>query len=256
MATAALNLPDMLRNLARQFPARMIDSQLQDIDRIAFNMQIVIDRKGTNITLADIGGGIGLYSVGCAEAGIRAILVDDFQDASNRPIAEEVLKLHRSKGVEIISRDVVRDSLNLPQDSLDVVTCFDSMEHWHNSPKRLFHDLMRSLKPGGLFVLSVPNCVNLRKRLTVPFGDGKWSRMENWYEPEVFRAHVREPDVDDLHYIARDLKLQRVEILGRNWLGYTSRKPIIRSATKIVDNLIRWRPTLCSNIYLLGVKAS
>jgi hypothetical protein len=103
-------------------------------------------------------------------------------------------------------------------------------------------------------VLSVPNCVNLRKRVTVPFGAGKWSRMEHWYEPEVFRAHVREPDVEDLRYIARDLKLQNVEILGRNWLGYASAKPIIRMATNVVDRVIQFRPSLCSNIYLLGTK--
>ena len=249
------DLEQALTALARQYPERMIAGQLADVPRIAFNIQIVLDRKGSDITLADIGGGIGLYSVGCAAAGIKAILVDDFQDENNRPIAEEVLKLHKAKGVQIVSQDVIAKPLDLPPASVDAITCFDSMEHWHNSPKRLFHHLMQILKPGGLFVLAVPNCVNLRKRVTVPFGHGKWSRMDYWYEQEVFRAHVREPDVDDLHYIARDLKLQNVEILGRNWLGYASGKPIIRAATKFVDKIIQFRPTLCSNIYLIGRKA-
>jgi SAM-dependent methyltransferase len=251
-----MNLEQTLTALARQYPQRMIDGQLADVPRIAFNIQIVLDRKAPGSTLADIGGGIGLYSVGCAAAGLKPILVDDFQDENNRPIAEEVLRLHKSKGVQIISQDVISKPLDLPDNSLDAITCFDSMEHWHNSPKRLFHRLMQILKPGGLFVLAVPNCVNMRKRLTVPFGNGKWSRMEYWYEPDVFRAHVREPDVDDLHYIARDLKLQNVEILGRNWLGYASGKPVIRAATKVVDKILQFRPTLCSNIYLLGTKPS
>jgi hypothetical protein len=47
------------------------------------------------------------------------------------------------------------------------------MEHWHHSPKRLFRQVSdKLLKPGGRFVLAVPNCVNLRKRLSVPLGVG------------------------------------------------------------------------------------
>jgi len=254
MSNAPLPIRETLVDLARQFPRRMVEDQLDDVDRIAFNIQIVTDRMGTKITLADIGGGIGLYSVGCAALGLHAILVDDFQDENNRPVVDEVLQLHKSKGVEIVSQDVVHQPLKLAENSLDVITCFDSMEHWHHSPKKLFHDLARILKPGGLFVIGVPNCVNLRKRLTVPFGAGKWSAMEYWYESDVFRGHVREPDVDDLHYIARDLKLEQVEILGRNWLGYTSRKPHIRFVTRFVDKILQFRPTLCSNIYLVARK--
>ena len=106
---------------------------------------------------------------------------------------------------------------------LDAFTVFDTMEHWHNSPKRTFHQLMTALKPGGLFIVSAPNCVNLRKRITVPFGVGKWTAMRDWYEVEQFRSHVREPDVADLRYIAADLGLKNAQVIGRNWSGYRSR---------------------------------
>src|SRR5271170_7216765 len=81
--------------------------------------------------------------------------------------------------------------------TFDVVTCFDSLEHWHHSPKRVLHDMWDSLKPGGLFIVSVPNNVNLRKRITVPFGYGRWSKIETWYDVPVFRGHVREPNTED-----------------------------------------------------------
>jgi hypothetical protein len=90
-----------------------------------------------------------------------------------------------------------------------------------------------ALKPGGLFFLGVPNCVNLRKRITVPLGAGKWSAIEEWYEREMFRGHVREPDVGDLRYIARDLGLRDVRIFGRNWLGYASRHGWVRALTPL-----------------------
>ncbi len=47
--------------------------------RIAFDMSLVINRKGTNITISDIGGGLGLFSLAFARLGARSILYDDFR---------------------------------------------------------------------------------------------------------------------------------------------------------------------------------
>jgi hypothetical protein len=86
----------------------------------------------------------------------------------------------------------------------------------------------------------------------VPLGIAKWSSMADWYEAKTFRGHVREPDVDDLRYIARDMGLVDVEVMGRNWLGYKNRRPWIRRLTPLVDVPLRVLPTLCSDIYLVG----
>jgi SAM-dependent methyltransferase len=206
--------------------------------------------------VCDIGGGIGLFSVGCAALGVRrSVLIDDFRDGINTRIGDEALSTHRVYGVEVHAYDAVGDDLRA-KGPFDVVTTFDSMEHWHNSPRRLFASVVRELKPGGRFILGVPNCVNLRKRITVPFGRGKWSTFEDWYVPDIFRGHVREPDVDDLRRIAADMKLERVRILGRNWLGHSSGSRITQIATRIIDHPLRLLPTLCSDIYLVGYKPS
>ena len=103
-------------------------------------------------------------------------------------------------------------------------------------------------------MLGVPNCVNLRKRIMVPCGFGAWSLMKDWYEPPVFRGHVREPSVGDLRYIAQDMNLTNVSILGRNWLGYVSRYKTVRAITPLVDGFLAHFPSLCADIYLLGTK--
>ena len=177
----------------------------------------------------------------------------DAPDALYFQGVDAALELHRSLGVTVEARDPLVKGFAFPPESLDAVTCFDSMEHWHRSPRQLFASIRAALVPGGLFVLGVPNCVNLRKRITVPFGRGKWSQMSHWYETEIFRGHVREPDVDDLHYIARDMRLADVEILGRNWAGYAGSR-LVRTLTALVDRPLRLRPTLCSDLYLVGRK--
>lgn len=246
----------VLRQLARRYPASLVDGQLRDVPRILFNIGLVTRRMGLDVSICDLGGGIGLFSLGCAAMGMRSTLVDDFSDAVNFKFQAVPTTLHGPAGVNVLSCDVVASPPRFGANSLDVVTCFDSMEHWHHSPKALFHQIMTWLRPGGLLVIGVPNCVNLRKRLTVPFGRGKWSSMEEWYEHAQFRGHVREPDVGDLRHIAADLGLENVEIVGRNWLGYYHRSALIRLVTRLIDVPLRAAPSLCADLYLLGHKRS
>ncbi|WP_165942586.1 bifunctional 2-polyprenyl-6-hydroxyphenol methylase/3-demethylubiquinol 3-O-methyltransferase UbiG [Micromonospora sp. KC721] len=240
-----------LERLASRYPPQWRRQMAYEVQRQTFHVGLVASLAPGGV-LADVGGGTGMFSVGCAAVGMSATLIDDFADPSNESGTDELLDLHRSVGVKIEVRDVVRDGLGLDPESTDVITTFDSMEHWHHSPKRLFAEVLAALRPGGWFLLGVPNCVSLRKRITVPLGRGKWSSMADWYERPVFRGHVREPDVDDLRYIARDMGLTEVRILGRNWLGRAHPRPVIRTLTPLVDRALRLRPSLCSDLYLLG----
>jgi 2-polyprenyl-3-methyl-5-hydroxy-6-metoxy-1,4-benzoquinol methylase len=254
-------LREALSEVANEYPAEMVQDQLVDLPRIAFNIGLALEgqdsRSPKELSICDLGGGIGLFSVGCAAIGMkRVVLVDDFSDEVNLRVGDSVLDLHRKYGVEVVSRDVVAEGIaGAVEGEFDVITTFDSMEHWHHSPKRLFHQVVERLSGGGTFVVGVPNCVNLRKRITVPFGHGKWSGIEEWYDVESFRGHVREPDVADLRYIAHDMGLVDVRVLGRNWLGYYSGNPAIRLATRIFDRPMRLKASLCSDIYMIGRKA-
>jgi SAM-dependent methyltransferase len=238
----------------------MVDEQLKDVVRIGFNIGLALQsaRRAapSELEICDLGGGVGLFSVGCAALGLkRTVLVDDFGDSVSHRAGPSILDLHRRYRVEVVSRDVVAGGMRGIGGGFDVITTFDSMEHWHHSPKRLFGEVVEKLNPRGAFVLGVPNCVNLRKRITVPFGIGKWTRIQDWYDAEVFRGHVREPDVSDLKYIARDLGLVDVEIVGRNWAGYASGSRLVRLATRLTDHPLRLKPSLCADIYLVGRKA-
>ncbi|WP_295455997.1 class I SAM-dependent methyltransferase [uncultured Thiodictyon sp.] len=251
-------LREVLITLANRYPDELIRDQVRDVVRIHSNIQLVLHglaKPPETIEICDLGGGIGLFSVGCAAYGMkRTVLVDDFEDPINHAVGSTILDLHRGYGVDVVSRDVIRSGLKDLEGRFDIITSFDSMEHWHHSPKQLFCEVVEKLKPGGIFCLGVPNCVNLRKRLTVPLGFGKWSSMQDWYETKVFRGHVREADVSDLRYIVRDMGLAEVRLVGRNWLGYFSGNGLIRVTARLFDYPLRFRPQLCSDIYVLGRK--
>lgn len=243
-----------LVGLADRYPPELRSHQLRDVERICFHVGFAERLAPAEGTVVDIGGGVGLLSLAVALTGRRSLLIDDFGDRVNETFGRDCLTLHREFGVAIDSRDVIAEGLDLRPESIDLVMTFESMEHWHHSPRAMLHQAVAALKPGGHLVIGVPNCVNLRKRITVPLGRGKWSSMADWYEQPRFRGHVREPDVDDLRYVCRDLGLQLVQLLGRNWMAYVSPRPWVRRTVRFVDRALRPFPTLCSDIYLVARK--
>jgi len=145
---------EILEGVARDYPSEFIDDQLRDIPRIAFNIRLALNGADPRATsICDIGGGVGLFSTGCAALGMKALLVDDFADPINRREGDSVFVVHKKYGVRILSRNVITDGLADISERFDVVTTFESMEHWHHSPKRLFRQVGEQLlKPGGRFV--------------------------------------------------------------------------------------------------------
>lgn len=220
--------------------------------RLLWQVKEVLANVKPEGSVLDLGAGVLPFMLVCQRLGFKCTLVDDYKDMTYAEAGtSEVLEINSRYGVQIISNNIFDiDYSQLPV--LDMVTTHDSMEHWHNSPKNIFHALRNRLSPSGIFWIGVPNCVNLRKRITVPFGYGKWTTMDQWYELEIFRDHVREPDVGDLLYIARDLNLKNVKISGKNWIGLRHHSKIVKILTPFIDAPLQLFPTLCSDIYLYG----
>lgn len=200
--------------------------------------------------MLDVGGNHGLFPALLAARGARVVVVDSFEGLDQAQL-DEVIEHYAALGVETIVSDAVTDPLQFEAGTFEAVTSFDAMEHFHHSPRRLFDEVRRVSKPGALVALGVPNAVNARKRVAVLFGRSNWSHFEDWWSPDVFQGHVREPTVSELRRIGDYLELSNPRVLGRNWLGYRG-GPGKRAATRLVDRALRVRPSLCANIYLLG----
>jgi SAM-dependent methyltransferase len=236
--------------LAREYPPELIGAQLIDVERAAFHLELALGavRDPQHALLCDLGGGVGIFTPACVRAGFgRVVLVDDFLDPVNTGAAgQPALATLRRLGVEVWQRDLLQDGMAGIPGEFSVITAFDTLEHWHHSPRRTLQEAMMRLRPGGHLILGLPNCVDLWKRLTTLLGAARWSPWAQWYELPVFRGHVREFHPTDARALAVDLGLQATRIHGRNWS--------IRRRAAWADSLLRWRPSLCSDLYLIGRK--
>jgi hypothetical protein len=110
----------ILEGVAREYPSGFIDDQLRDIPRIAFNIRLALNgADASTMSICDIGGGVGLFSTGCAALGMKALLIDDFADPINRRMGDSVFVVHQKYGVRILSQMLSQTDLPIfPNDSM------------------------------------------------------------------------------------------------------------------------------------------
>jgi len=68
------------------------------------------------------------------------------------------------QGVEMLDVNLNNDPLPYPDNSFDIVTCSEVVEHLENY-RRLISEIYRVTKKDGLVVLTTPNVINLKSRV-------------------------------------------------------------------------------------------
>lgn len=244
-----------LKHVESFYPARLHSFLEHDRLRIEWQIEQVLASVPRGGTILDIGSGLTSFSPTLQVLGYKVTMVDDYGDNPHKhDDVDQLLANFKKIGTNVEIANMFAPDFAKRFSGSNMITMFDVMEHMHNSPKTLLQELYAGLSAGGVLWVSTPNCVNLRKRITGLLGRNKWSHMADWYEQKIFRGHVREPDIDDLHYIARDLGARDYQVKGCNWIGYNSPKPYIRLLTPILDPVMRLRPGLCSDIHLIARK--
>ena len=239
-------------------------------DRNLFYLQMLADhgmlQPGKH--LVDLGAGLSIFGPMVRKLGLEVTLVDDFGGGGGVIAGQQtqdikVLNLFREQlGIRIIEENFVEQPIPLGDASVDVVTCFHSLEHWHNSPKRLFKEISRIVRPNGLLILATPNAVNIRKRAYVLVGRNNFPVLRAWYDEgdPVYRGHVREPVIRDLQQMMQWNGFEVLATYGRNFIGRKSRslaflpQPLVNATAIASGAFLRLFPSLCSDIHVVGRK--
>lgn len=136
-------------------------------------------------------------------------LLDDWHTTGNNK--EKILAFAQKMG---ITYKIIKDNNFLfKKCEFDMVMMHDVLEHLHNSPCSLLNDLLVCVKPEGYLFVTVPNAVNLRKRISVLFGKTNLPAFESYYwYPGIWRGHIREYVRDDLVKLSNYLNMEILEL--------------------------------------------
>ncbi|HEV7587539.1 MAG TPA: class I SAM-dependent methyltransferase [Longimicrobium sp.] len=144
--------------------------------------------------LLDIGSGPMDKTAVFQALGFECSAVDDLGDPWHRrgDNLEKIQAFARASGIRFHLQDGTY-AIPFPPASFDVVTIFDVIEHLHESPRGILNAAGTQLKTGGVLAVTMPNSVNLRKRLSVLCGRTNYPDVDQFYlSPQGWRGHVRE----------------------------------------------------------------
>lgn len=130
------------------------------------------------------------------------------------PESAPLEKLYRSRGIEIRYDDLFhlfdesREAKRLPYDdnSFDLVTCWETMEHFNFNPVPFVRELHRVAKKGGAVCVSVPNMAKLDRRLKLLCGRSFATPVQSYRDhagSKYYGFHWREYTLSEITELFR-----------------------------------------------------
>lgn len=191
--------------------------------------------------ILDFGAGRCLKAAVLAELGYEVTAFDDFGNpwhTADPARRDRIIRFATNNGVKVITSldDAPRVNMSMLHDVL---------EHLPDSPRPILERLLGLTDPKGYLFVTVPNAVNLRKRLAVIRGATNHASFTDyyWHEGPHWRGHVREYVRDDLSQLARFLDLDVLELRSCHHMLHKIPRivhPLFRLSTRAFPG---WRDT-------------
>jgi SAM-dependent methyltransferase len=169
------------------------------------------------------GPGRRVLDLGCRYGALTRVYAEG-NEVVGVDVDREALAEASKLGIETRWADV-DEPLPFPDGSFDVVVAGELFEHVRD-PERLVAEVKRVLRPGGIFVASVPNAFRLKNRLRFLLGrkpedDPTHLHM---FSPGEIRALLRDFDEPELRFIAGRLVPLHARLFA-NDIVFTARRP-------------------------------
>lgn len=176
-----------------------------DRKRFTFSLELLDQQlhvRGKRIL--DLGSGVGIFAVALRMLGAKVVGLDKFifPNAFDNPYRIETFSKLQDiwrKGDILVKEGDLLKRLPFGEDEFDLVNCDCTIEHLLNSPKSLFSEVKRVLRPGGVFFITTPNFANLLRRVRFLLGRSPhWDLREYFDGEEHFTGHRREFTLSEL----------------------------------------------------------
>ena len=216
-----------------------------------------------NKKVLDLGGGLDVFNLILVKLGFDVTVVDFFNyDLSWKELRKDSdeFKLRfdylRDNGIKLVDKDLI--DLNISKlfeaESFGLISSYHCLEHFKQSPVPLLKHALHVLSSKGLFLIEVPNSINLLKRIKVLLGKTNYCNYYDYACAEDFTGHIREYSMEDLQSLCKILKIENYKIYGRNYFGSLYEKYGENLFTISIDKILCNFPSLCGSLYLKYIK--
>lgn len=193
-----------------------------------------------SLNVLDVGGGSGNLCVlvktilGCNVSMVDRL--DEFDDEHERVMGnrQDVIDRLQEANIKFIDADPFVD-IYCETEKFDMILNFDVIEHLPHGVPGFIEKMYQLLKSGGSLILSTPNQVHLKNRVSALLGKNTWEDFDYYITTEQFFGHVRELTCKELEFLL--CKYQNYEVTGRThqlnrygktFSGFRIIKPILK----------------------------
>jgi SAM-dependent methyltransferase len=205
---------NLINQVESQFPFENYMSRRPEAYHdILSHVENLLD-KGARIL--DFGAGPCDKTAVVQQYGYNCVAYDDLGDPWHKRNnnQEKIKEFAKKVGVDFIQA-TSHDSIPFSKNTFDMIMLHGVIEHFHSSPRILLNQLISFLKTGGYLYITVPNAVNIRKRLDVLRGRTNLPPYDEFYWcPNEWRGHIREYTKGDLQQLGQFLKLKNIQLHG------------------------------------------
>jgi SAM-dependent methyltransferase len=157
-----------------------------------------------------IGQGRHVLDLGCRSGALTRHFLEG-NDVVGIDVDEAALAKAEELGIDVIAADV-EEPLPLESETFDAVVAGELLEHVR-FPQALVAEARRVLKPGGVFVGSVPNAFRLQNRLRFLLG----------HQPDKDPTHVHMFTAAEIRALLADFAEVRITLLGGRYRRFHAR---------------------------------
>lgn len=201
--------------------------------------------------LLDIGSGPMDKTGVLQKLGFECSAVDDLQDAWHQRDGnmQKIEAYARQVGIQFYRQQLGDYSIPFEENSFDVVSSFAVIEHLHESPRELLNVMGTFARDEGLLIITMPNSVNLRKRISVLMGRTNYPPVDMFYTAiGKWRGHVREYTLGETVHICQATGFEVISATTFEALAYQKLPALFAPVFMFLSRLV---PTFRSGLLVV-----
>ena len=201
-----------------------VTSEQAAVEKVLARVQMMarhLPLEASASRVLDVGVGTGSLPVVLSALGFEVYGLDD--DGGGQRQASILAQRFPTLKMQVCALEA--DDYPHKDNTFDVVTSFDVIEHLPGSPQYYLAEIYRVLKPGGVFFLSNPNVASLANRAQILTGRSIYHALNEWFDPpgdddsNGFSGHWREYTAGELVYMVEVTGFRVVEAGCRSRLS-------------------------------------
>lgn len=110
-----------------------------------------------------------VLDIGCGIGNFIPTLQEQATEVRGIEISKKAVAIAKKKGLDVSQLDIDDSDLSFHDNSFDTIFCGEFIEHIFD-PDHLLDEIHRTLKPGGIAIITTPNLASYLNRIVLIFG--------------------------------------------------------------------------------------